>query len=868
MRLVVRVAVAVALLSGWPLLGQTPDSTTSGHTSSDSVPVVKPATAARTMTEYLLARFPGLVVYPTSGVTGAGARVRIRGHGSLYLGNRPVVYVDGVRVEGMLQDNTIFLRPSSPLDDIDVESIDSIEVIRGPASGGYYGAEAGNGVMLVHTARPLGGGLRWRAYAEEGRVSDGVDWPVNYGGVDADHPDSVYRNGGCRLLDEAALRCAQDYIQTFSPLAARSPFRTTPRRRLGLRATGGGESLRYAGGLERESSGGPYRLSDREADLLLGQGFVIRDEMREPNHLQRTSAFARVDARPVPSLGLGAWASVVSHDQRLVDDARLLWSGLTGYSSGGLNDGWRIRPGQLFQVAQSQDVTRIMGGLRVTGRVAGFLTVEGLAGWDSYDATELRLQRAGEGPGTWLPGFVENGRAEIDHRTLGLTVAAEYRWNGAAARSSVGLREVRRRTYGLERAGSGLPPGSGDPDSATYYAEEQTWWRTKLLAGHVEQRVSWGDRVVAAAGFRADVRDVPAVVDNVYTCCDHDLVLHPHLRFEWSPTKALDVRAAYGTADQRIQGSALKPERTKELELGARTRLAGGRATIDATFYARRLSGGIGGIPPAPFGGGFGNPMRVLNTGVELSLAGAVVRREQLAWDVVVSAWGNRNRVSRAPARGFLSPEGYPLGGYWGSRYGYSDSNGDGIVEQSEIGLVAGSVFLGTPFPSHGAALWQSVAPLSGLRVSALLEYRAGHHLFNGTALARCGAGVCAELFDRRTPLDRQADVVAALYGVVTPGFIEDADFLKLREVALHVDVPRSLTSRVRARAARITIAGRNLLTWTKYSGPDPEVNGTPLPEEPDLFALTQAQPAGLATQDRFVQPQPRIWTLRLDVEF
>ena len=57
--------------------------------------------------------------------------------------------------------------------------------------------------------------------------------------------------------------------------------------------------------------------------------------------------------------------------------------------------------------------------------------------------------------------------------------------------------------------------------------------------------------------------------------------------------------------------------------------------------------------------------------------------------------------------------------------------------------------------------------------------------------------------------------------------FIEDASFVKLREVTLAYEFPEDLVGRLwgRARYAQLSISGRNLLTFTDYSGLDPEVS-------------------------------------------
>ena len=85
-------------------------------------------------------------------------------------------------------------------------------------------------------------------------------------------------------------------------------------------------------------------------------------------------------------------------------------------------------------------------------------------------------------------------------------------------------------------------------------------------------------------------------------------------------------------------------------------------------------------------------------------------------------------------------------------------------------------------------------------------------------------------------------------------GFIEDASFTKLREVALILSLPRWMAARAGAASADLTLAGRNLKTWTKYSGVDPELN-------------SQAQ-AQYSTSDFLTLPQIRYFTARIALSF
>jgi hypothetical protein len=83
-------------------------------------------------------------------------------------------------------------------------------------------------------------------------------------------------------------------------------------------------------------------------------------------------------------------------------------------------------------------------------------------------------------------------------------------------------------------------------------------------------------------------------------------------------------------------------------------------------------------------------------------------------------------------------------------------------------------------------------------------------------------------------------------------GYVEDASFWKLREVSLTVMAPKSMASRINASALSLTVAGRNLHTWTKYQGFDPE--------------LISAGGNNFATEDFLTMPPLRYFTVRLDV--
>ncbi|MBM4194139.1 MAG: SusC/RagA family TonB-linked outer membrane protein [Gemmatimonadetes bacterium] len=113
----------------------------------------------------LQGREPGLMLLPSSGTTGEGSRIRIRGNASLSQNNEPIVYVDGVRIDngggfsGFVGTGGGG-RPSR-LDDINPASIEKVEVLKGAAAATLYGTEASAGVILITTKKGAVSNTKW-----------------------------------------------------------------------------------------------------------------------------------------------------------------------------------------------------------------------------------------------------------------------------------------------------------------------------------------------------------------------------------------------------------------------------------------------------------------------------------------------------------------------------------------------------------------------------------------------------------------------------------------------------------------------------------------------------------------------------------
>ncbi len=151
----------------------------------------------------------------------------------------------------------------------------------------------------------------------------------------------------------------------------------------------------------------------------------------------------------------------------------------------------------------------------------------------------------------------------------------------------------------------------------------------------------------------------------------------------------------------------------------------------------------------------------------------------------------------------------------------------------------------------------------SGLAVFALFDASIGFDVYNQTRQAATGRGRAGEL-DQEPGTDAERKPVAyyqVLYdsGNVNSHFVEDGSFVKLRELALRYTLDRDRLRFLPISVDRLTISltGRNLATWTPYTGYDPEVG---------WITGGRAGSALISRLDAFVYPKVRSVTAAIEL--
>jgi hypothetical protein len=157
----------------------------------------------------------------------------------------------------------------------------------------------------------------------------------------------------------------------------------------------------------------------------------------------------------------------------------------------------------------------------------------------------------------------------------------------------------------------------------------------------------------------------------------------------------------------------------------------------------------------------------------------------------------------------------------WAQRVRY---NADGSLFKNANGqpvIDTASIFMGPSVPTREMSFSGSLRLFERVRIYGLLDRKTGHYQFNVKDWRRDRAGLSWETVNPAADPD---EVLARRLASQTWYHIQPADFTKLRDISVSVDLPMSGLKRYADRAT-ITAAGHNLKIWTKYGGADPELN-------------------------------------------
>jgi hypothetical protein len=177
----------------------------------------------------------------------------------------------------------------------------------------------------------------------------------------------------------------------------------------------------------------------------------------------------------------------------------------------------------------------------------------------------------------------------------------------------------------------------------------------------------------------------------------------------------------------------------------------------------------------------------------------------------------------------------------------FLDLNNDGRIDDGD------RTYIGDPNPSFIFAMNNTLA-WNGIDLSVFLQGIAGNKIFNANRIYQEGMAVAqnqtTRVLDRWTEEGSSNTMPRAVFNDpnknsrVSDRFIEDGSYLRIKNITLGYTFPRLLSQKAHISAARIYISCQNLLTFTNYTGFDPEVpsNGTDF----NVYPVTRTLSAGI----------------------
>lgn len=278
------------------------------------------------------------------------------------------------------------------------------------------------------------------------------------------------------------------------------------------------------------------------------------------------------------------------------------------------------------------------------------------------------------------------------------------------------------------------------------------------------------------------------------------------------------------------------------------------RVNADIEFYYKKTTDMLMAVPQSYANNGFGNHWDnvgvMVNKGAEVSLNADVIRTEDFVWNVSANVSYNTNEITELyngvqeyvlSATGTKLVVGHSVGEFYMNRYaGVNPANGDALWYDKNGALTteckeSDKVMLGKSYIAPWQGGFGTAISYKGITLSAHFSWVKDRWMFNNDRFFEESNGFNSTYNQSKRMLynrwKKPGDVTDIPRYGVTPQqdsrFMEDASFLRLKNIMLSYDLPQSLLKKTKVFSrAKVYVQAQNLFTITKFSGIDPESPG------------------------------------------
>lgn len=811
-------------------------------------------TASGTLDNALYGKIPGVTMTANGGAPGGGINVQLRGISTLGAGSsQPLYIIDGVYVDnstistgrssvsgagGASQDNV-----SSRIADLNPEDIENIEVLKGSSAAAIYGARANAGVVIITTKRGQAGRTKVSFSQDVGFAS-----ALNLLGYDSWNEDKIRMlYSGARLNTE---------LQRFNE-GKRYDWEKVFYGDKGLLTN---TQVSVSGGNDR-------------TQFYVGAGLQKEDGIIKNTGFDRNSIRANIDHELTSRIKVSSSSNYINTKSD---------RGFTGNQNGtggsiGYNIAYIPSYFDLYPDAQgnypdnpyfaenplalrdhavnNQEVNRFIQSLKLDANLyqndVTFLKLQLQGGLDYLNSNSevyfpewFQSQQASANPGDVIHGKQDDLNTNMQGFFIFNTAMKNTSFN-----TQVGMTYLTQDENRLLVRGRGLAPGQVNMNQAQVQEIFGQQFQTVRELGLVgQQEVNWDEKLIATVGVRFDKSTLNAKQNHFYAFPKASLAANL-ANFDFWKLDAVNqfkLRVAYGetggvpqfgrtfealggtniggqlgsTVSTRATDPNLKPETASELEFGGDFGFLDNRIGLTATYYIKKVKDLILDLTPAASTGIDAiatNAADLENKGIELGLTVSPVQNKSVNWVSKLMYWKNDTKITR------LDIPSYTTGGFGVALGSYLIR--EGVSPTMIVGNPQdpGLTFYGDAQPDYQMSWYNQVNFLKHFELSFLFQMQQGGKNINLSSFLLDGGGNTP---DWSEDSDGDGTPNGMDRGPFDPHrFVEDASYLKLRELGLYYTLPDDITTALHARRVKVGVSGKNLLLFSGYSSYDPEVS-------------------------------------------
>ncbi len=868
------------------------------------------------ISEALQGALPGAQIMRNNGSVSPSISIRLRGPSTVLGSSSPLIMIDGIIINNSVRSTPETGGSSDALSDIDLNDIERIEIIKGPAASAMYGSMASNGIIQIFTKKGRTG---------EPQVTFTSSYNFNQIRKYKPYNKALYKwsnVGGIYVPEPIEKRYDyQSYI-----------FKKTSGIYNGIKVTGGTDYTTYSIGGSMLQNDGIIKNSSYERnnlDLKLGQ--KITDKVK----LNLGVIYSNNTTKEIP------YASGSSFKYAPLQSLLFADNSINPINPDGTyaNMGWQGNPYESVDKIDAQNnINRVITDFGIHINPIEKLSIDYIFGYDYTGQEGKMLVPYGFGADA-------DGKLSLSKRKYGVLsshIKANYRYSITdKIKASTGagfqyLYEKRNSIYSTKPSLSIFPnleilDGANDIETYSSIYEYSIWgnWIQQFFNFDDKLFLTFGGRWDKASTFGDDVQTFYPKVSGSLVLSDFDFwenslsdyVNSFKLRGAWGEAGNMSVLTSptyisikdgtlyspdsYLGQTIYVPGSIngnqnIKPEVTRELEFGFDASFLNGKVGLEFTQYHQNVKDLILQREMAPssgFSSQVDNVGTLTNDGIEISLRANPVKNKDFNWDFAINYSRNKNKVNDIDGGwiqfgGYgtsVAANGYPLGVFYGYFYA-TDDQGNWVLDRNGNPQRARGIQLdqdGDGFPESFQQTFDSNGqPTGGLLKKVIGDpnpdyilsfnnnFKYKNFFFNFSLEAVQGYDIMS--WDKRmgysfriSPADGAATLFTGWefagwelennkrgwYGNrfrIYESFVEDASFVKLRNVSIGYDWKKPVKG---IKNMRFTLSGSNLISWDSYWGYDPEVNSW------GSANVTRAQ-------DYANIPIPKVYTFAVKIKF